>query len=371
MIAKMRNIVVQAAATVLLMLAFASCSSKDHVPEEPATLYKFGFFVNVGDNSGASRATPPGDYNPGSGWENHIDIAGGDIRVVLFNTDDTFLTEITDFQITPLATYESSKLYYINAATKVDVSAGRFKIVVMANWGTDNYPAVWNFDNIFGIKYDFSPGKPLGADNLIPLYGVKSVVISGGIKPDITADLGTIHLLRAMAKVEVVYSDELYTIKSLNLRNYNCSGFCAPTDVTEEEHYVKNNWSDDYTATPSIPVPPMRREETLAFNSAGKDIEGRDSYVLYVPEYCNTVSSADAPVPQSVVEISFNEGFGDTRTIHFRNGDAACDILRNVWYRFRITKKSELSDISVEVDVLPYHVKELDPDFGLDIHVSK
>ena len=173
MIAKLRHTVRQATALMVLLLAFASCSSKGDLPEDPGTVYKFGFYVNVGDNAGASRATPTdGEYHPGSGWENHIDIAGGDIRVVLFNTDNTFLTEITDFQITPLASYESSKLYYINAGTKVDISDGKFKIVIVANWGTDNYPTVWNFDNIFSITYSFQPGKPLGADNLIPLYGV-------------------------------------------------------------------------------------------------------------------------------------------------------------------------------------------------------
>lgn len=368
MIAKLRHTVRQATALMVLLLAFASCSSKGDLPEDPGTVYKFGFYVNVGDNAGASRATPTdGEYHPGSGWENHIDIAGGDIRVVLFNTDNTFLTEITDFQITPLASYESSKLYYINAGTKVDISDGKFKIVIVANWGTDNYPTVWNFDNIFSITYSFQPGKPLGADNLIPLYGVKSIAISGGIRPNIAADLGTIHLLRAMAKVEVLYSDDLYTIKSLHLRNYNGRGYCAPVNVTEEEQYVKHNWNNDYTSLPSIPVPPMRHEETLAFNYVGKDGSGRDSYVLYVPEYSNLTSPASDPTPPSIIEISFNEGFGDTRTITFRNGDVPCDILRNVWYRFIVTKKSEESDIQVEVDVLPYRVIELNPDFGLDI----
>ena len=111
----------------------------------------------------------------------------------------------------------------------------------------------------------------------------------------------------------------------------------------------------------------MRHEETLAFNYVGKDGSGRDSYVLYVPEYSNLTSPASDPTPPSIIEISFNKGFGDTRTITFRNGDAPCDILRNVWYRFIVTKKSEESDIQVEVDVLPYRVIELNPDFGLDI----
>ena len=363
MIAKLRHIVRHATALAVLVLAFASCSSKDNdVAEEPTRDYRLGFYVNVGDNAEASRATPTdGEYNPGSGWENHIDIAGGNIRVVLFNTDDTFLAEISEFNVTPLATYESSKLYFIEATTKADISSGKFKIMIAANWGA--YPSEWTFDNIFGQTYTYEPEQPLSATNLIPLYGIKRCDIAGGIKPDIAADLGTVHLLRAMAKVEVQYTpDKIYSIKNVNIRNYNTIGFCAPTGVKNEDEYVHGSWSQDYVPAASIPEDPGHSSGTIELTYDPTS----QSWYCYIPEYRNTAISPENPF--TYLEITFVDDLKQESTSEIYFGDSganARDVLRNYWYRFNVRRSD--ADIKVEVDVLPYLVKELNPDFGLDV----
>lgn len=364
MIAKLRHTVWQATALMVLLLAFASCSSKGDLPEEPGTVYKFGFYVNVGDNAGASRATPTdGEYNPGSGWENHIDIMGGDIRVVLFNMDDIYLTEITDFIVTPLESYDSSKRYYIDASTKADISSGQFKIMIAANWGNENYPTEWTFDNIFSRTYNYQAGEPLSASNLIPFYGIKACNIAGGIKSGQIIDIGTVHLLRAMAKVEVKYTaDAIYSIKSVKVKNYNSIGFCAPTDIKDESGYVHGNWAQDYVPTPSIPAVPGHSDGYITLNYDNKS----KSWFGYIPEYYNTRMSATNPLTYIEITTTNDLGADEQHKIYFGdNGSNARDVLRNYWYRFTV-KKSD-ADIQVEVDVLPYRVIELNPDFGLDV----
>lgn len=357
---QLKNITLRQLAAIALaglMTALGACSSRTvgpDEPDEPATVYRAGFFVTVGDADPTSR-TPDGSYMPGEGLENHIDIAGGDLRVVLFNTDGSFLTEITDFTIIPVATYESSKRYYLNGATSADISSGKFKILFLANW-RHRYPAEWTLENVWNQKYTFDGTGKITKEQLIPLYGIKDIAIAGGIKPDVAADLGTLHLLRAMAKIEVIFEDDFWTFKSLQLTNYNTTGFCAPNNVKSETDYVHGNWIQDYTPA-HIPT------DTQKGGSLDFVPVDTTHWVLYVPEYSNTTASS----PEAQIKAVFNEGLSDTKTIRFlQNNNESRDILRNYWYRFTVKKKDETSDIEVEVDVLPYHTIELDPTFGLD-----
>lgn len=352
---QLKNITLRQLAAIALaglMTALGACSSRTvgpDEPEEPATVYRAGFFVTVGDADPTSR-TPDGSYMPGEGLENHIDIAGGDLRVVLFNTDGSFLSEITDFTIIPVATYESSKRYYLNGATTADISSGKFKIMFMANW-RQQYPTEWTLENVWNQKYDFDGTGIITKEQLIPLYGIKDIAIAGGIKPDVAADLGTLHLLRAMAKIEVIITDDFSTVETLKLTNHNTTGFCAPDQVKSEGDYVHGNWIQDYTPA-HIP--------TDTGKGGPLDFVPVDDthWVLYVPEYSNTTASS----PEAQIEITV-EDETDTKVIRFLDKDASRDILRNYWYRFKVTK---ISDLEVEVDVLPYHAIELDPTFGLD-----
>ncbi len=349
-------------AVLLAAAVLPGCSGKSDEPvvtEPDGTVYHAGFYVTVGDQAPeTSRTTPAGDYDEGSGLENHIDLTGGDVRVALLDTKGNYLGQITDFHITPVATYESSKRYYFNGVTDIDISSGSFKIMLLANWNT--YPA----DNADFVKnaweqtYDFK-GAALAYDNLIPLYGIKDVAIPGGIEPGISANLGTIHLLRAMAKIEVILNDptDKWHVKTLRLSHYHTTGYKSPYRALSESDYVTGSWETDYTSILNIPTgAPVANDLDFIPTSDGH-------WVVYVPEYSNSTASN----PAARIVVSFDESFIEHETyIDFpMKGSSPMDIWRNYWYRFILNKHPETTDVTVEIDVTPYTVVDLYPEFGI------
>lgn len=361
------------AAAALAVAAMSACTESAGEIQEPTTAtrpginhnaptYRAGFYLTVGSLSApestastASRTTPDGQYNPGEGIENFIDLENQDIRVFLYNNANEFLSELTDLQIIPVSNYESSKLYFINGATQADISSGKFKIMVVANW--PEYPASGTpaMEDFFKITFDFDGSQP-SRERPIPMYGIKDISLSA-IEPNNAADLGTIHLIRALAKIEVIVENpsDSWIISELRLTHYNTSGFCAPA-VKSQSDYVKDNWDRDYVGRPFIPST-TQRADNLNFVDTGNG-----HYVLYVPEYVNT--SQTEPTAQIHAKVSFGTYNWAEHLIDLKNGQATTDIMRNIWYKVKI-KKIEKSEIDITVDVIPYAICDLDPIFGL------
>ena len=68
-------------------------------PSDTTTPVQIGFTLTTGDVS--SRAITEGE-EAGTGYENYIDIEGGDFRILLFDaTDDTYLTTFEPTSIRP------------------------------------------------------------------------------------------------------------------------------------------------------------------------------------------------------------------------------------------------------------------------------
>ena len=57
--------------------------------------------------------------------------------------------------------------------------------------------------------------------------------------PGMLTHLGTVHLLRAMAKVEVSCKTSGWTLEKVELLRYNATGYCAPSGVYSQDDYVK------------------------------------------------------------------------------------------------------------------------------------
>lgn len=347
-------------ATVGLLLTVLSAACSNAGPDEPVSpgkLYQAGFYVSVGqvdDKAFESRA-PEGEYDGGSGYENYIDLTDNSkLRVVLYDLSDNYLGEITDFTITPLESYKSSKRYYLNGNTDVDISSGKFKVLVLANW--PSYPRELTLANVWDVRYLYN-SAPLSSDNLIPLFGIKAINIAG-VQPGVAANLGTIHLLRALAKIEVILDDDsdFWHFSTLKLTHYNDGGYCAPTGISNQNQYVTDSWATDYVGYTSIPSD-VTVKEGLDFVPAGDN-----RYVLYVPEYNNS----HAGTPEAEIRIDFKESILGERAIVIRDSKGKrLDFNRNVWYKVTINKKDEQTEVDVTVDVIPYAVVDLDPIFGI------
>lgn len=384
-----RIVVCLAAFTLPFMVA---CSSQEEsLPEVESTLLAV-FTLDLGDTEayGTTRATPTdGEYMLGSGLENFIDFPRRDFRCYLFGTDNAFISTLDVVSIYSLGGEEEKK-YQIRLRLKdteevKNALTTDCRFVFLANWG--NYIDPTPGMNIGGLctapsaEFEFSQQKTLlSADNLIPMYGVKE--FDSGVQDfkdgKKISDIGTIHLLRAFAKVDVNINFEDFTetpvVTSVSLTHSNSKGYKAPANVTKEEQYVTGSWFTDYTP---VNIPGDATDIALTLT---KD-KSTGNYVTYVPEYRN-VNEQGKPLEldnRSRIKICFTIGDVETVGLNVEGHVDFCysdtpptgvtpgqhfDIARNNWYKFNVTAKGK--DIVWTVDVIPFTPVELKPDYGLE-----
>lgn len=372
--------VVATLAIIAIAVAAQSCGSDSEPEVVPGGMQgnaKIGFTLTVSDSASPadsrrlSKATPAdGTYDPGSGYENYIDIKNSDFRFYFFSTDDKFLGSIEIISIVPIETSYGYKRYVVQGSLPADLAGTTdFKVCVLANWNSypelapgDPLEKVWTDAN---AMYDFVDGT-VSETRPIPLYGIKRFT-GKEFKPDEYVALDNIHLLRAYAKVEINLDRSVDDIKSITVTRVNDKGCKAPANVNEENKYVHNTYEQDYVNTPHIPATTTVRENVAMHPVTGAPADTR-RYIIYLPEYDNTTSAAipariqltykNPSAPAAYIDFKYYESIGS----HAK--DAAFDLLRNYWYRFNVSKGNH--DLTVYVDVQPYAEVTLDPDFGLE-----
>lgn len=361
------------AVLLIAALGLASCGSN----EEPAPVPSEGdsqivLRLTVSDTAKESRApsTPEGGYDRGDGFENYIDISSLNFRFYFFDKENKFVAPLEVTEVLPLESSSSSKTYIVHSFAQREAITGEVKIVALANWPSyasdaSLTPGVTTIDDIAGGEYDFHAGKmELSEENIIPLYGVTNLM---RLRYDAanTADIGTIHLLRAYAKVEVnIDLACAYTVESVSLTRHNTRGHCAPLKVYSKDQYVSGKYESDYTGAPSIPEG-VETSAELQFMRTGEL-----QWTAYVPEYKN-IGRSDSD--RSAIKIRFANIEPAENLLYFADYDTSTspnkpkshfDVMRNYWYKFKVNRlKHEIQPV---VDVLPYGVVHLDPGFGID-----
>ena len=336
---------------ILVLLAFTlgSCNIMDDSPctDESAsagTSVHVGFTLTAGEVS--SRAIEEGDV-PGTGYENYIDIEGKDFRILLFDaTENTYLTTFNPTIIRATDNSQYPQTYYVEG--ELPEAYSNFKLVVLANWGT--YPTMSESSTIasvcidaasvYNYNYTTESFTPF-AVNKIPMYGVKNCK-DITLRADLLTDLGTVDLLRAMAKIEVKCSESLedITLTGVTLHHYNTSGMCAPEGI----YGNTTDWDVDTGTDCSheIHLPEnVTQGESLPFNKVG------ESYIIYVPEFDNKTTG----VTKSYISVSMEHADGspvnlENTDIYFGeyNNEGTLientdfDIVRNHWYTYTINK---------------------------------
>lgn len=358
---------------VLLPLLFIGCGSDDSASVSvDACQVGFDIVVDGAGSPAASRSTrtPAGDYAPGEGYENYIDISSGDFRFLFFTADDKYIGRVMVESVTPTSTLTSSKRYYVLGGIDRDIAGdivGKpVKIVTLANWGSGNYDKLSLVKGETTIAdvcnagtYRYVPNGFPSASNPIPLYGVTNAMAldfdAAGL-----AHVGTIHLLRAVAKVELeLVRASGQTIEWVKLSRYNAQGYCAPSGVSLQDDYVHGNYDADYANTPHVVADAMKDEPLqLTPMSATR-------YLIYVPEYDNLTD----PARKAQLVVKF-QGDDTEYKVDFKYymeppaGKQLNDpfsILRNYWYKFSLAT----APLRVTVQMVPYDEVPLSPDFGL------
>ena len=352
----------------LLCATLPSCRRTADEPSLPEaeTAVQVGFRISLGALGGAARATRADGYDDGRGvdYENHIDFEHGSYRFLFFDLQNRYLASFTPTRLRPVEFGAfRSKVYEVGGTIPKPLPE------VLANW--PDYPdgltvGVTTIEQICSAacgRYAYTPPFRLG-ERLIPFYGVKLCEGVTFIR-DLQTDLGTIHLLRAMAKIEVACVTPGWNISGVALQRYNAAGYCAPSGVYGFGDY---SWPD-YVGTLHL-VGDRNDAEPKSLDFAPS---AQGTFVAYVPEYRNLAGGTTGVRAQDAAElrVTFRESGDKEYPVEFkyytsvpagsRLGDPF-DIRRNYYYKFTITKAAEPL---IVVDVYPYEEVELDPGFGL------
>ncbi len=307
-------------------------------------------------------------YEVGTQWENYIDIGGGDYRIYFFtnDNDDATATDdserntlIAEFIPQEMTAVEGSTYtqYTLSGSVGEDIVAySDFKVVVLANWG--DYPTVTaettTIDALVeGENATFSAETFLsGVDesHLIPFYGVREYEGVEWKEGWVTTLEGEITMLRALAKIEVVLSEDsdIDGFDSVSIVRYNASGYCAPAGVYLKSDYDHGSWEEDFADGIHL----VGGQNSVSDGSAPlirQSGSTSDIWTIYLPEYANLSAAGTAAEDYSYLQVNFDGDTDNTETrIYFANysdgvaaNTADYDIFRNYLYRFHVTVGSE------------------------------
>ena len=372
---KHRPLVAFAVWLLVAMLALSSCimddGSGDVAPDTDAGV-QVGLHISLGTPAGAAKV-PAGNYDDATAtaYENFIDIENGGYRVLFFDMDNRYLATFEPQKFTALGSDRlTSKTYEVTGKVDADMPSN-FKVVVLANWpsypqnlvrGVTTVADICSADN---ARFSYHSIYQLSPSELIPMYGIKECK-NVTLRDKIIVPLGTVHLLRAMAKVEVLGTEGPWTIEEVKLHNYNGFGYCAPADVFNEADYVRYDYALDFNTNIHIPTGAFMQSAL----SLGEVASGH--FVIYVPEYQNTLNGIGIG-NKATLGIRFKERTDKEYAVDFKYYQSPSadvtegtpfDIRRNYDYRFVVNKLEEEAELNLNVDVLPYNQYDLYPEFG-------
>lgn len=291
-------------AALLSLLSFASCSRNDEVAvaegEEGKVYVTLTLSIN-GEEVG-SRATWEDNDNRGDGneWENTID----DLQILIYDANNNYVGKVED--LIQLLDGRYSGTLSSDAEWTGNTN---YKIMAFANC-----PSIDNPSNISTLDYTRANVS------YIPMWGVTTTTFD--LTPGESDDIGSIDLLRAMAKVEVFMDAEGYTIDKISVDKSNPQGYCLP---------------NGYNSVSETDRLDMEGETPASFNpytSGTPESKAADGqHYIYLPEYDNSTKPAK-------IQVTVN---GETYYLEFKDyengvptGDPY-DIVRNHIYRYTIT----------------------------------
>lgn len=330
--------------TVSLMfclLSTMSCGFDDGYNNEGKTDDAVRVAFRMSYANGNTRAANEGwdDYDPkddGTAYENAINTEQLQIKVC--DENGTIIGDVEnviainngtdtnpDYSIT--GTWE-------NAAEKLSKAK---KIMVFANCGT----SIVTPGNIQNLAFARS-----ATTQYIPMWGVTT--LTNELEMGKSNNLGTIDMLRSLAKVKVKLADGMkarnYSLGALQLNNYNTSGYSLPLTYNTAASTAAIRFGNSLHANSSW-------AQSIAMTG-----DGDESIMLYIPEYDNINAATDRKATISLQLMRDGEEEGNY-TLHFCNytpegaPDAAStyNIQRNHYYEYTVGRTDDQVKIVLNV----------------------
>ena len=339
--------------TVSLMfclLSTMSCGFDDGYDNEDQNDDAVRVAFRMSYANGNTRAANEGwdDYDPkddGTAYENAINTEQLQIKVC--DENGTIIGDVEnviainngtdtnpDYSIT--GTWE-------NAADKLSKAK---KIMVFANCGT----SIVTPDNIQNLAFARS-----ATTQYIPMWGVTT--LTNELVVGKSNNLGTIDLLRSLAKVKVKLADGMksrkYSLGAMQLNNYNTSGYTLPLTYNTVASTAAIRFGNSLHANSS-----WAQSITMTNNDD-------ESIMLYIPEYDNINAATDRKATISLQLMRDGEEEGNY-TLHFCNytpegaPDAVStyNIQRNHYYEYTVGLTDD--QVKIVLNVKEWNLRQHD-----------
>lgn len=360
----------------LATVAFTACSSEDELApaEAEKSTVQVMFTLSMGEATQGTRAsvTENGSwtgYTTGNEWVNEHNI--DNLQIVICKKDGTILDVVNDVTIyggksstgDVVYTYSVNGTWKISDTDLTEVNSNGCKVMVIANSTT-----ITKSTDLSTLAFDWNKNTETTPN--IPMWGVTTVEANKFKKGEAT-QLNDIDLLRAVAKVKVVLTDEAkksgFTLQDVTLHNYNTKGYVVPTS---DNSYKSLDATKNLTFAKTLHEYSSAASSTASFQMKEKSNNQETEY-LYIPEYNNKTLTDNSKVSYISLGVlnKDNKELKNTKsedgsfTLEFKDysdgqpqDNTLHDILRNheYVYNVNITEKQE-----VEVTVtLKYQVRE-------------
>lgn len=330
--------------TVSLMfclLSTMSCGFDDGYDNEDQNDNAVMVAFRMSYANGNTRAANEGwdDYDPkddGTAYENAINTEQLQIKVC--DENGTIIGDVEnviainngtdtnpDYSIT--GTWE-------NAADKLSKAK---KIMVFANCGT----SIVTPGNIQDLAFTRA-----STTQYIPMWGVTT--LTNELVVGKSNNLGTIDMLRSLAKVKVKLADGMkarnYSLGAMQLNNYNTQGYSLPLTYNTAASTAAIRFGNSLHANSSW-------AQSIAMTG-----DGDESIMLYIPEYDNINAATDRKATISLQLMRDGEEEGNY-TLHFCNytpegaPDVAStyNIQRNHYYEYTVGRTDDQVKIVLNV----------------------
>lgn len=330
--------------TVSLMfclLSTMSCGFDDGYDNEGKTDDAVMVAFRMSYANGNTRAANEGwdDYDPkddGTAYENAINTEQLQIKVC--DENGTIIGDVDNVIAINNGT-DTNPEYSItgtweNAADKLSKAK---KIMVFANCGT----SIVTPGNIQNLAFTRA-----STTQYIPMWGVTT--LTNELVVGKSNNLGTIDMLRSLAKVKVKLADGMkarkYSLGAMQLNNYNTSGYTLPLTYNTAASTAAIRFGNSLHANSSW-------AQSIAMTG-----NGDESIMLYIPEYDNINAATDRKATISLQLMRDGEEEGNY-TLHFCNytaegaPDAAStyNIQRNHYYEYTVGRTDDQVKIVLNV----------------------
>lgn len=328
---------------ILIPWLFLSCAKDDDVlvggEDNPITVS----FVLSTQNvlTRAESDTTWGDYynkEGGNDFENQIN----SVALIVYN-GNTQVAVIRDFQYfapTGTASDGCAESYLVVAEITEPIGeTGNYRFVVVAN-------ATLKADDVDNSTYSIANINTTG----IPMWGA----VTKSVSTNSNVDLGTIHLLRAVAKLEIVLSDEIaadFDISKAVVTKYNTKGYVFPGLVNDESEAINYDSTLNLNHAENI-FNALYDGDSLSTNLKFVVAEDKKTCHVYITEWKAIAENAK-------IALQFSDD-NKPYEIEFKNyeggkpvGDPH-NIVRNHNYRYTITNVIVGVGLNLTCNVQPW-----------------